>query len=71
MRQELHGLFKWKEGYADMLKQKRIAIMGAGNIAGIMAKTIKKMKHVKCYAIASRDLGRAKEFAKKYGVKKA
>ena len=29
------------------------------------------MKHVKCYAIASRDLGRAKEFAKKYGVKKA
>ncbi|MBQ6786657.1 MAG: Gfo/Idh/MocA family oxidoreductase [Lachnospiraceae bacterium] len=54
-----------------MVKQKRIAIMGAGNIAGVMAKTIKKMKHVKCYAIASRDLGRAKEFAKKYGVKKA
>lgn len=54
-----------------MIKQKRIAIMGAGNIAGVMANTIKKMKHVKCYAIASRDLGRAKEFAKKYGVKKA
>lgn len=55
----------------DMVKQKRIAIMGAGNIAGKMAKTIKKMKHVKCYAIASRDLNRAKDFAKKYGIKKA
>ena len=59
------------KGVWNMVKQKRIAIMGAGNIAGVMAKTIKKMKHVKCYAIASRDLGRAKEFAKKYGVKKA
>lgn len=54
-----------------MLKQKRIAIMGTGNIAGIMAQTIKKMKNVKCYAVASRDSNRAKEFAKKYGVKKA
>ena len=54
-----------------MFKQKRIAIMGTGNIAGIMAQTIKKMKNVKCYAVASRDLNRAKEFAKKYGVKKA
>ena len=54
-----------------MIKQKRVAIMGAGNIAGVMAKTLKKMKHVKCYAIASRDIGRAKEFAKKYGIKKA
>lgn len=63
--------FSNRKGHADMLKQKRVAIMGAGNIAGVMAKTIKKMKHVKCYAIASRDLGRAKEFAKKYGIKKA
>lgn len=36
-----------------------------------MAQTIKKMKNVKCYAVASRDSNRAKEFAKKYGVKKA
>lgn len=54
-----------------MFKQKRVAIMGTGNIAGIMAQTIKKMKDVKCYAVASRDLKRAKNFAKKYGVKKA
>lgn len=54
-----------------MFKQKKIAIMGAGNIAGVMAQTIKKMKDVKCYAVASRDLNRAKAFAKKYGIKKA
>lgn len=54
-----------------MFKQKKIAIMGTGNIAGIMAQTIKKMKNVKCYAVASRDLNRANSFAKKYGVKKA
>lgn len=54
-----------------MVKQKRIAIMGAGHIAGVMAQTIKKMKNVKCYAIASRDLNRAQSFAKKYGIKRA
>lgn len=52
-------------------KQKRIAIMGTGNIASVMAQTVKKMKNVKCYAVASRDFGRAKAFAKKYKVKKA
>lgn len=54
-----------------MFKQKRIAIMGTGNIAGVMAQTIKKMKNVKCYAVASRDLNRAQGFAKRYGIKKA
>ena len=54
-----------------MLKQKRIAIMGTGNIAGIMAQTLKKMKNIKCCAVASRDLERAKMFAKRYGIKKA
>lgn len=54
-----------------MFNQKRIAIMGAGNIAGIMAQTIKKMKNVKCYAVASRDENKAKDFAKKHGIKKA
>lgn len=78
MRQKLHGLFQYmnevnvnERDVGIMVKQKRIAIMGAGNIAGVMARTIKKMKHVKCYAVGSRDLGRAKDFAKKYGVKKA
>lgn len=54
-----------------MFRQKKIAIMGTGNIAATMAKTIKKMKDVKCYAVASRDLERAENFAKEHGVKKA
>ena len=43
-----------------MFNQKKIAIMGTGNIAKIMARTIKRMKNVKCYAVASRDMDRAK-----------
>lgn len=52
-----------------MFKQKRIGIMGTGKIAGIMAGTIKKMKNVKCYGVASRSEERAHEFANKYGIK--
>lgn len=54
-----------------MFHQKKIAIMGTGNIAKTMARTIKRMKDVKCYAVASRDLARAEAFAKEFGVKKA
>lgn len=52
-----------------------IAILGAGNIAGTMAKTLNAMeekdKRFCCYAVAARDLERAKEFAEKYGFEKA
>ncbi|MCL2717514.1 MAG: Gfo/Idh/MocA family oxidoreductase [Lachnospiraceae bacterium] len=48
-----------------------LAILGAGGIAGQMAATAAKMKEVKLYAIGSRDLSRAKDFAEKYKVKKA
>lgn len=54
-----------------MLKKYNIGIMGSGNIAGIMAATVKKMKHVKLYAVASRDKVKADVFAGKYGCKKA
>lgn len=54
-----------------MLKKYNIGIMGAGGIAGVMAETVKKMKNVKLYAIASREQVRADVFAKKYGCKKA
>ena len=37
-----------------MFEKYNIGIMGTGNIAGIMADTIKKMKGVKLYAVASR-----------------
>ena len=47
-----------------------MAIVGAGNIAGKMAATIREMETVESYAVASRDLERARQFAKKYGFKK-
>lgn len=54
-----------------MLKKFHIGIMGSGNIAGVMAATVKKMKHVKLYAVASREQVKADVFASKYGCKKA
>lgn len=52
-----------------MFKQKRIGILGTGKIAGVMAGTIKKMKNVKCYGVASRSEERARKFADEYGIK--
>ena len=54
-----------------MFKKYNIGIMGAGNIAGVMAATVKKMKGVKLYAVASRQQVKADVFANKYGCKKA
>ena len=52
-----------------------IAILGAGNIAGTMARTLNEMeekgKRFCCYAVAARELDRAQEFAEKYGFEKA
>lgn len=48
-----------------------IAILGAGNIAGTMAETLRNMEQVNCYAVASRDLKKAETFAAKYGFEKA
>ena len=49
----------------------KMAILGAGGIAAIMAETIAKMDEVESYAIGSRDIGKAKAFAEKYGFQKA
>lgn len=54
-----------------MFEKYRIGIMGSGNIAGVMAETIKKMKNVRLYAVASRTKIKADAFANKYGCKKA
>lgn len=48
-----------------------IGILGAGNIAGMMARTLNGMEHAKSYAVAARDYDKAKEFAGKYGFEKA
>ena len=53
------------------MKKINMAIMGAGNIAGMMAVTMKGIKQVKCYAVGSRDKEKAETFAKKYGFKKS
>ncbi len=49
----------------------RMAIIGAGSIAGKMADTINALEGVEAYAIASRDYERAVEFAGKNGFEKA
>lgn len=48
-----------------------VAILGAGNIGGVMAATLNKMKSVRCYAVGSRSKDKAVEFARKFGCKKA
>lgn len=53
-----------------------IAILGAGNIAGTMANTLRRMLEKKpgvfeLYAVAARDLTRAEDFAKRYGLARA
>ena len=50
---------------------KNIAIIGAGRIAEYMAKTLRLMEGVKPYAIASRDIDKAKAFAEKQDFDKA
>lgn len=42
----------------------KIGILGAGNIAGVLAETMNKMPEVECYGVASRNLEKAKAFAK-------
>ncbi len=49
----------------------KIGIIGAGRIATSMARTVKGMEEAQCYAIASRDLQKAQEFAKEYDFEKA
>ena len=45
----------------------RFGIIGAGNIADSMARTLSEMKEVCAYAISSREINRAKHLAEKYG----
>lgn len=54
-----------------MLGKFNVGIMGAGNIAGVMADTLNKMTGVRLYAVASREKVKADVFAGKYGCKKA
>ena len=49
----------------------KFAILAPGRIAHMMAKAVSGLPEVEKYAIGSRDLGRAKEFADQWGFEKA
>jgi predicted dehydrogenase len=49
----------------------KIAILGAGYIAAIMASTLTRMDEVTAYAVASRDYNKAEIFVKDFGFTKA
>jgi predicted dehydrogenase len=46
----------------------KVALLGVGNIAHKMAKTLIAMEGVEAYAVAARDFKRAKEFADIYAI---
>lgn len=48
----------------------KIGIIGAGHIAHKMAYTISRMPDIELYAIASRDMERARDFATRYNIKR-
>lgn len=49
----------------------KIGILGAGRIAATLAETMNKMSEVECYGVASRDLEKAKAFAKEHDFQHA
>lgn len=53
-----------------MEKRYNVGIIGAGNIAVKMARTLNAMPQTVAYAIASRDIAKAEKFAKEHGVEK-
>lgn len=59
------------EEKVQSVKQWKMAILGAGNIARTMARTMAAMPNVECYAVASRELKKAQEFAGQFGFEKA
>lgn len=48
-----------------------IGILGAGNIASTMAKTLRQMPEVTSWAVASRTWQKAQDFASQYGFSRA
>lgn len=46
----------------------KMGIMGAGNIATYMVRTVEKMEGVVCHSIGAREERRAREFADQYGI---
>ena len=49
----------------------KIGILGAGHIAEVVAPTLVAMENMECYAVSSRSLHKAQEFADRFGFAKA
>lgn len=54
-----------------MIGKFHVGILGTGNIAAVMARTVNQMKGARLYAVASREKVKAEVFAGKHGCKKA
>ena len=48
----------------------KIGVLGAGNISHMVAPAMVALEEIECYAVASRDLGKAQAFADKFGFQK-
>ena len=53
------------------MKKIKFAILATGNIANSMAKAALNLEEAECYAAASRSYEKAKDFADKWGFRKA
>lgn len=49
----------------------KIGVLGTGGIVKLVTPTLKQIKNMECYAIASRTMEKAKEAAEQYGYSKA
>ena len=49
----------------------KVGILGAGNISRNVAPTLAAMPEIECYAVSSRDLKKAEDFAREFGFAKA
>ena len=50
------------------MEQLRVGILSTGNIAATMANTVDKMKEARVYAVASRSLEKAENFAQRFQI---
>ena len=48
----------------------KIGVLGAGNISYMVAPAMVALEEIECYAVASRDMGKARAFAEKFGFQK-
>lgn len=53
------------------MKQINVGVIGAGHIAAKVSRTLKQMPRIRCLAVASRDIEKARTFANTIGYERA